>query len=123
MTNGGRLALNPYSACGKMCTPAEIQALLAGEEAGVEAKVIQANQQVLVGAAAHVPPRLPGVLQAMAGFGSVSVGELTGGKTLDVVVVPPGSDNPYLTSVRRFYERRPQADTPPARKRRWGRKA
>lgn len=159
MAGGARLVLNPYSAYGKVYLPAEVAAILSGNEPGVQAEVLEAGRTVFLGAAAHVPPDLPAVLarfftqrptveaahlgwivhpdghagylmlvvagdqeQAMAGFGSVAVGELTGGETLDVMVFPPGSDSTYLSAVPRFYERGRQADVPPERKRRWGRR-
>src|SRR3954447_8198396 len=41
--------------------------------------------------------------QAMAGFGSVAIGDVTGGATLESMVVPPGSDSPFLATAPRFY--------------------
>lgn len=43
--------------------------------------------------------------QAMDGFGTLQIGEVTGGHTLDVMVVPPGADNPLASSVAPFYVR------------------
>lgn len=43
--------------------------------------------------------------QAMDGFGTLQVGELTGGHTLDVLVQPPGADNPLARTVAPFYVR------------------
>jgi hypothetical protein len=55
---------------------------------------------------------------AIAGFGSVQVTELTGGHTLDVIVVPPGSKDHMLASVPAFYTRQFQPDVPPPKRRR-----
>lgn len=44
---------------------------------------------------------------AMAGFGSVQIGQLTGEETLDVMVVAPGTPEHVLSSVPPFYRRRP----------------
>jgi hypothetical protein len=160
MTKGSRLILNPFSAYGKMLLPDEIAALVAGQEPGVTTEVLPAERQVMVGAAAHVPPQLPAVLsrfltqrsvvdeaylgwiahpdghtgflmvvvatdgdQAMSGFGSLNIGEVTEGASLDVMVVAPGADNMLLGIVAPFYSRQPQVDAPPERKRRWGRRA
>jgi hypothetical protein len=46
----------------------------------------------------------------MKGFGSVAIGEVTDGKTIDVMVVPPGGDNPLAGTVPPFYTRQPQPD-------------
>jgi hypothetical protein len=54
---------------------------------------------------------------AMAGFGSVQIGEVTGGNTLDVIVVPPGSDGHVLSAIPPFYSRQPQPDLPARRRR------
>jgi hypothetical protein len=43
--------------------------------------------------------------QAMNGFGSVAIGEVTDGKMIDVMVVPPGGDNPLAGTVPPFYSR------------------
>jgi len=160
MTKGSRLMLNPYSPYGKMFLPDEIAALVAGQEPGMTTEVLQAERQVLVGAAAHVPSELPAVLsrfltqrpivetgylgwiaqpdgnsgfllvvvaadreQAMTGFGSVAIGDVTGGETLDVMVVAPGAQNMLLGIVPPFYTRQLQVDAPPERKRRWGRRS
>ena len=141
-SRGMRLILNPDSPYGKLFVADEVDALLRGEEPGVTREVLQTDQQVLVGAAAHVPPELPAVLtrffaqrpsvdaahlgwiahpdgrsgyllvvvaadgdQAMAGFGSVNISDVTDGKTLEVVVVPPGSDNSLLSTAPQFYVR------------------
>lgn len=150
MTKGSRLALNLGSDYGKHFVPAEVEALLAGREPGVTTEVLQAERQVFVGAAAHVPPDLPKVLTrfletrpveaahlgwiahpdghtgylmlvvaadseaAMSGFGALAIGDVTGGETLDVMVLTPGSDSPFLQSVPRFFRGLSQA------KRRWG---
>jgi hypothetical protein len=102
--------------------------------------VVQSEQQVLVGAAALVPPELPAVLsrffsqrpvveaaylgwivhpdghagyllvvvaadhdEAMAGFGSLSIGEVTDGATVDVIVSPPGDEHMLAGIVPPFY--------------------
>jgi hypothetical protein len=139
MTRGSRLVLNPGSDHGKLFVPDEVEALLTGAEPGVTTEVLEADRQVLVGAAAHVPAELSDVLQrflserpvdaahlgwiahpdghagyllvvvaadrdaAMAGFGSLAIGDVTGGETVDVIVLPPGSDDGLLRSVPRFY--------------------
>ena len=141
MTRGSRLGLNLRSDYGKLFLPAEVEALLDGREPGVTTEVLEADRQVLVGAAAHVPPELSKVLTrfvetrpveaahlgwiahpdghagylllvvaadreaAMAGFGALAIGDVTGGQSLDVMVLPPGSDSPLLESVPRFYTR------------------
>jgi hypothetical protein len=142
MTRGARLVLNPASAYGKVFVPEEIAALLAGEEPGLTTQVLEEDQQVLIGAPAHVPPELPAVLtrffaqrpvveaahlgwiaraqgepgyllvvvaadadQAMAGFGSVAIGDVTDGRSIDVMVVAPGADNPLAGTVPAFYTR------------------
>jgi hypothetical protein len=151
MTRGSRLALNLGSDYGKLFVPAEVEALLEGREPGVAKEVLKAGRQVLVGAAAHVPPDLPKVLArfldarpveaahlgwiahpdgrtgylmlvvaddgdaAMSGFGALGIGDITGGETLDVMVLPPGSDSSFLESVPRFFTGTPHG------KRRWGR--
>lgn len=159
MTRGSRLVLNPFSAYGKMFLPDEVAALIAGKEPGMTTEVLQAERQVMVGAAAHVPPQLPVVLsrfltqrpvvdaaylgwiahpdghtgflmvvvasdreQAMHGFGTLNIGEVTEGATVDVMVVAPGAHNMLSGIVPPFYSRQPQADPPPERKRRWGRR-
>lgn len=43
--------------------------------------------------------------QAMDGFGTLQVSELTGGTTLDVIVVPPGGNNYLADVVAPFYTR------------------
>ena len=52
---------------------------------------------------------------AMSGFGALAIGDVTGGETLDVMVLPPGSDSPFLQSVPRFFTGTPHG------RRRWGR--
>jgi hypothetical protein len=42
---------------------------------------------------------------AMAGFGSVQIGDVTGGPSLDVIVVPPEDVNHLLSNVPAFYKR------------------
>ena len=62
---------------------------------------------------------------AMQGFGSVAIGEVTNGETLDVMVAPTGSTTHLLADVPAFYQRQPQRDVPtPAdpTRRRWGRR-
>jgi hypothetical protein len=49
--------------------------------------------------------------QVLQGFGSVAIGEVTGGHSLDVIVHPPGDDNHVLSSVAPFYRRPLQPDT------------
>jgi hypothetical protein len=142
MVSGQRLVLNPDGPNSKIFMQDEVKALAAGREPGVVTEVLQAQRQVLVGAAAHVPPELINVLSrflakrtavyaahlgwiahpdgqqgylmvvvaddreaAMAGFGSVQIGEITGGPTLDVVVVPPKEVDHMLSSVPAFYKR------------------
>src|SRR5712691_8934358 len=61
MTKGQRLVLNPDGPSGKVYLPHEVEALLAGKEPGRTTEVLQAQRQVLVGAAAHLPPELPSV--------------------------------------------------------------
>jgi hypothetical protein len=156
MTKGQRLVLNPYGANGKVYEPDEVAALLAGNEPGLTTQVLQAERQVRVGAAAHVPPQLPEVLArylvqrpivhaahlgwiahpdghegylmvvvaddrdaAMLGFGTLQIGEVTGGPALDVIVVPPGGqDQHMLSAVPAFYVRQAQPDLPEANRRR-----
>jgi hypothetical protein len=139
MTKGARLGLNLGSDVGKIFVAAEVEALLDGREPGVTTEVLEAERQVLVGAAAQVPPDLTKVLTsflearpveaahlgwivhpdghagylllvvaadreaAMAGFGALSIGEVTDGQTIDVIVVAPGEDSPFLRSVPRFF--------------------
>jgi hypothetical protein len=43
--------------------------------------------------------------QAMAGFGSVAIGDVTEGSSVDVMVVAPGADNPLAGIVPPFYTR------------------
>ena len=138
MTMGARVALNLGSEFGKLFLPGEVEALLAGREPGVETHVVQAEQQVRVGAAANVPLPLTDVLTrffaerpveavhlgwiqhpdghagylllvvapdrdaAMAGFGALDIGNVTGGHTIDVMVHPDTSD-PLLASVPRIH--------------------
>ncbi len=153
MTKGQHLVLNPDGPNGKVYLPNEVESLLAGEP-GVTTEVLQAQRQVHVGAAAHVPAQLPEVLAryltqrpvvhaahlgwiahpdghqgylmvviaddrdaAMAGFGTVQIGEVTGGPTLDVIVVPPGTRDHMLSTVPAFYRRQPQADAPKEKRR------
>ena len=61
-TRPSRLVLNPYGPHGKTFLPGEVDALLAGTEPGLATEVLQAQQAVLVGAAAHIPAALPEVL-------------------------------------------------------------
>ena len=61
-SRGMRLVLNPDGPYGKQFLAEEVDALLSGDEPGVTREVLQADQQILVGAAAHVPPELPAVL-------------------------------------------------------------
>lgn len=151
---GQRLVLNPHDPYGKVYLPHEVQALLVGSEPGVTTEVLQAERQVLVGAAAHVPDALPAVLArhftqrrgvcsahlgwiahpdghqgyllvvqaadreaATAGFGTLQIGDLTGGETIDVIVVPPDTTEHPLQAVPPFYTRRPQPDLPSAKRR------
>ncbi len=58
---------------------------------------------------------------AMDGFGAIQIGDVTEGQTLDVVLAPPGTDDHLLSMVAPFYRRPPQADTPPPKRRRFGR--
>ena len=58
----------------------------------------------------------------MVGVGSVAIGEVTGGETLDVMVVAPGAQNMLHGVVPPFYTRQQQTDAPQERKRRWGRR-
>jgi SseB protein N-terminal domain/SseB protein C-terminal domain len=155
MLEGQRLVLNPDGPSGKFYLPGEIEALLAGKEHGVTAEVVQAGREVLVGAAAHVPPDLPAVLArffaqrpvvegahlgwithpdgqqgylmivvasdreaALAGLGAVQINEIIGGQTLDVLVVPSGTEEHMLSSVPAFYQRPPQPDERSPRRRR-----
>ena len=141
-SRGMRLVLNPDSPFGKFFVGEEVDALLAGDEPGLTREVLQSDQQVMIGAAAHVPPELPAVLtrffasrpmveaahlgwiahtdgrsgyllvvvasdadQAMSGFGSVNIGDVTDGKTLEVIVLPPGSTDSLLSTAPRFYTR------------------
>ena len=62
MLRGQRLMLNPGS-FGKVFLPEEVEALLAGGDPGGQTTAVQQDQQVLVGAPAHVPPALPRVLR------------------------------------------------------------
>lgn len=164
ITSGTRLVLNPGSPYGKVFVPDEVDALVAGREPGMQREVLQAERQVFVGQAAHVPAELLDVLSrflvqrpaveaahlgwmahpdghtgfllvvladdhqaAMDGFGSVAIGEVTNGETLDVMVAPAGSTTHLLADVPPFYRRRPpdgsngsNGSTPP--RRRWGRR-
>lgn len=43
---------------------------------------------------------------AMQGFGMLQVSDLTGGKNIDAIVVPPSQRDHFLSSVPPFYERR-----------------
>jgi hypothetical protein len=54
--------------------------------------------------------------EALAGFGSVAVGELTEGATFDVMVVSPSEEHHALSSVPPFYVRRPPPDASTAKK-------
>lgn len=152
MTRGSRLVLNPNGPHCKVFLPDEVEALLRGNEPGMERRVLEQQAQVLVGAPAHVPPDLPATLSrffaqrpvvhaarlgwiahgdghagylmvvtasdresAMAGFGSLQIGESTEGHTLDVLVVPPTDEGHLLSAIEPFYVRQPQADLPATR--------
>jgi hypothetical protein len=58
--------------------------------------------------------------QALDGFGSLNIGEVTNDQTLDVRVVPPGSHH-ALSAIPAFYRRPEQEDTAAKGKRRWRR--
>ncbi|QXC59901.1 enhanced serine sensitivity protein SseB C-terminal domain-containing protein [Aquihabitans sp. G128] len=60
---------------------------------------------------------------AMAGFGSLQIGELTEGETLDVMVVAPGTRDHLLANIPSFYRLAAQADLPEPPKRRWFRRS
>jgi hypothetical protein len=142
MVQGQRLTLNPQGPGGKEFTPNEVESLLAGREPDGRTEVVQSATQVLVGAAAHIPDALPGVLTryleqhsvverahlgwvahpdgqagyllvllaasreaALDGFGSLAIGQYTGGTSIDVVVVPPGTKQHLLSSIAPFYTR------------------
>lgn len=62
MMKGQRLVLNPDGPSGKIYLPGEVEALLTGNEPGLNREVLQAGRKVFVGEAAHVPPELPEVL-------------------------------------------------------------
>lgn len=49
--------------------------------------------------------------EVLRGFGSMGIGEITDGHSLDVIVHPPGDENHVLSSVAPFYTRPNQADT------------
>jgi hypothetical protein len=49
--------------------------------------------------------------EVLRGFGSMGIGEITAGHSLDVIVHPPGDDNHVLSSVAPFYRRPSQRDT------------
>ena len=51
---------------------------------------------------------------AVDGLGAVATPEVTGGESLDVIVMPPGSTDQVLTDIPPFYVRPPQTDIPPA---------
>jgi SseB protein N-terminal domain/SseB protein C-terminal domain len=57
-----RYILNPNGPTAKIFEPAEIAALLAGDEPGRERIVTTDKQDVMVGGAAHIPEQLPVVL-------------------------------------------------------------
>lgn len=63
MLRGQRLVLDPHG-YGKVFLPAEVEALLEGRDADGATEVVAADEQVLVGAPAHVAPELPRVLSA-----------------------------------------------------------
>lgn len=149
MTRGARLVLNPDSPYGKVYLPSEIQALISGQEPGLDREVLQAERQIFVGEPAYTPAALPEVLArflvqrptvesahlgwiahpdghtgfllvvvaadrdaAMEGFGSVQIGEVTEGETLDVIVVAPGTDDHVLSMIPPFYKRPVQERAP-----------
>ena len=62
IVRGQRLVLDPDSDYGRTFTPEDVDALLEGRDIGHVQEVIQKEANVLVGAAAHVPPELPRVL-------------------------------------------------------------
>jgi hypothetical protein len=62
LTTGSRLVLNPHGPYAKIFVPAEIDALLRGDEPYMTTELIQTERQLVVGAAARVPPALLGVL-------------------------------------------------------------
>lgn len=49
--------------------------------------------------------------QVLRGFGSIAIGEVTNGHSLDVIVHPPGDESHPLSSVAPFYRRPAQVDT------------
>jgi hypothetical protein len=61
MLRGQRLVLDPHG-YGKVFLPAEVEALLEGRDADGATEVVAADEQVLVGAPAQVPPDLLRVL-------------------------------------------------------------
>lgn len=62
MMRGHRLVLNPDGPGGKIYLPGEVEALLAGDEPGLEPHAVPAESEVFVGEPADVPPELPAVL-------------------------------------------------------------
>jgi SseB protein N-terminal domain/SseB protein C-terminal domain len=61
-STGVRYILNPNGPTAKIFEPAEVAALLAGDEPGRDRQVVTENHEVRVGAAAHIPEQLPIVL-------------------------------------------------------------
>ena len=61
-TSGQRLILNPGGRYGKVYLPREVELMLAGKELGGTVHVQTEKRTVLVGAAAHLPQKLPEVL-------------------------------------------------------------
>jgi hypothetical protein len=57
--------------------------------------------------------------EAMHGFGTLSLNELTEGQTIDVVVAAPNATDHLLAMVPPFYRRQAQHDAPPQGRRRW----
>jgi SseB protein N-terminal domain len=62
MTRGSRLVLNPDAPYGKVFLPAEVEALVEGQEPGLSTEVITEARTIMVGAAAYVPDALPATL-------------------------------------------------------------
>jgi type III secretion system (T3SS) SseB-like protein len=140
---GQRLVLDPDGEYGKFLMPAEVDAILDGQDPGRHEVMIKKGTTVFVGAAAHIPPELPrvlaeffdgrGVVQqahlgwiayaetgedgylvvaladdrkaAMQGFEMLQITDITGGKTVDVYVVPRRQAQHFLSNVPPFYKR------------------